>query len=158
MSTSPRTFEQVKGILGKLDARIDALRQRRSEPATQLTPSALNPGQIPTAASVGPNTYIGGGPKPSGTPVNGVHNGQANGLGNGIGNGIGNGRPIGHAGTSFNGTGGAPVSPTAFGTPSTGSTNSGTNPGASIPGGPVLPGTPGRSGFGRATPLRNLSA
>ncbi|MGH7131155.1 MAG: hypothetical protein ACREJO_04330 [Phycisphaerales bacterium] len=30
MSTSQRTFDQVKSILGKLDQRIDALRERRN--------------------------------------------------------------------------------------------------------------------------------
>ena len=32
MSTSDKTFSQVKAILGKLDQRIDSLRERRTAP------------------------------------------------------------------------------------------------------------------------------
>ena len=34
MATSDKTFSQVKAILGKLDSRIDSLRERRTTPAT----------------------------------------------------------------------------------------------------------------------------
>lgn len=51
MSTSPKTMEQVKSILGKLDQRIDSLRQRRlhGDPApspadnTPFNPNAMIP-------------------------------------------------------------------------------------------------------------------
>lgn len=55
MATSPRTLDQVRSILGKLDRRIDALREARgeaprprvSEPALATAPEApalVNPG------------------------------------------------------------------------------------------------------------------
>lgn len=60
MSTSQRTFNQVKSILGKLDQRIDSLRAARSTPI----PAALIGGDrligqavsasIPTAAFAAP--------------------------------------------------------------------------------------------------------
>lgn len=34
MATSDKTFSQVKAILGKLDSRIDSLRERRTAPAS----------------------------------------------------------------------------------------------------------------------------
>jgi len=34
MATSDKTFSQVKAILGKLDSRIDSLRERRTTPAS----------------------------------------------------------------------------------------------------------------------------
>jgi hypothetical protein len=46
MSTSQRTFEQVKSILGKLDRDIDAARQKRLQTRT--------PQPIPAAPSLAP--------------------------------------------------------------------------------------------------------
>lgn len=42
MSTSDKTFSQVKAILGKLDQRIDSLRERRTAPT-------VTPGNPPPA-------------------------------------------------------------------------------------------------------------
>ncbi|MDP1660736.1 MAG: hypothetical protein Q8L55_02375 [Phycisphaerales bacterium] len=57
MSTSQRTFNQVKSILGKLDQRIDSLRAARSTPAPaalvggdRLIGQAVAPSPIPAAA------------------------------------------------------------------------------------------------------------
>jgi hypothetical protein len=47
MSTSQRTFEQVKSILGKLDRDIDAARQKRLQ-ARMPQPAAAGPA-IPAA-------------------------------------------------------------------------------------------------------------
>jgi hypothetical protein len=51
MSTSQRTFDQVKSILGKLDRDIDAARQKRLQ--TRPTPPAM--------AAPGGATMVGGG-------------------------------------------------------------------------------------------------
>lgn len=51
MSTSQRTFDQVKSILGKLDRDIDAARQKRLQ--TRPTPPAM--------AAAGGATLVGGG-------------------------------------------------------------------------------------------------
>lgn len=50
MSTSQRTFNQVKSILGKLDQRIDSLRAARSTPA----PAALVGGDRLIGQAVAP--------------------------------------------------------------------------------------------------------
>jgi hypothetical protein len=57
MSTSQRTFNQVKSILGKLDQRIDSLRAARSTPVQpaliggdRLIGQAVNPVAIPAPA------------------------------------------------------------------------------------------------------------
>lgn len=47
MSTSQRTFEQVKSILGKLDRDIDAARQKRLQ---TRTPSPIAAAPAPIAA------------------------------------------------------------------------------------------------------------
>lgn len=52
MSTSQRTFDQVKSILGKLDRDIDAARQKRLQ--TRPTPPAM--------AAASSATMVGGGP------------------------------------------------------------------------------------------------
>lgn len=56
MSTSQRTFNQVKSILGKLDQRIDSLRAARSTPVQpaliggdRLIGQAVTPAPIPAA-------------------------------------------------------------------------------------------------------------
>jgi len=46
MSTSDRTFNQVKAILGKLDQRIDALRERRTAPARPNVPAPFVGGTL----------------------------------------------------------------------------------------------------------------
>lgn len=51
MSTSQRTFDQVKSILGKLDRDIDAARQKRLQ--TRPTPPAM--------AASGGAAMVGGG-------------------------------------------------------------------------------------------------
>lgn len=50
MSTSDRTFNQVKAILGKLDQSIDQARERRTHPAA---PMAAGPSHIPAARPLG---------------------------------------------------------------------------------------------------------
>jgi len=61
MSTSQRTFNQVKSILGKLDQRIDSLRAARSTPvpATLIGGDRLI-GQAVPAASPLPVPGFGG--------------------------------------------------------------------------------------------------
>ena len=61
MSTSQRTFNQVKSILGKLDQRIDSLRAARSTPVQtaliggeRLIGQAVTGAPIPMAAFVPP--------------------------------------------------------------------------------------------------------
>ncbi len=83
MATSPRTLDQVRSILGKLDRRIDALREARVTPAAPVrsaTPPSAGPliGQAsPQSAPTQPspsnpaNQLIGGGPirfQPTPTP------------------------------------------------------------------------------------------
>lgn len=85
MATSDKAFNQVKSILGKLDQRIDSLRERRVMPAMAASPAAAlaNPaiaGQtIGTAENAGLNTVIGGGASRA-VPLNGTAKpiGQAN--------------------------------------------------------------------------------
>ncbi len=68
MATSAKTFDQVKNILGKLDQRIDAVRNRRvnGEP-TPATNGGVNAGGStgnPSGGSgetLGLNTVVGGG-------------------------------------------------------------------------------------------------
>ena len=57
MSTSQRTFNQVKSILGKLDQRIDSLRASRTTPipaaligGDRLIGQAVTPAPTPAAA------------------------------------------------------------------------------------------------------------
>lgn len=59
MSTSQRTFEQVKSILGKLDRDIDAARQKRLQ---LRSPQQAQPAAAPAPASA-PAT-----PRPLATP------------------------------------------------------------------------------------------
>jgi hypothetical protein len=55
MSTSQRTFEQVKSILGKLDRDIDAARQKRLQTRTpQAVPAAT--GMMPARPLATPGT------------------------------------------------------------------------------------------------------
>ncbi len=61
MSTSQRTFNQVKSILGKLDQRIDSLRAARSTPAPaaliggdRLIGQAVTPAAMPAATFTPP--------------------------------------------------------------------------------------------------------
>jgi hypothetical protein len=68
MSTSQRTFDQVKNILGKLDRNIDAARAKRTQvrPATAPTPSVA---PVMTGTSgMNANTLIGG-PSTTAAPV-----------------------------------------------------------------------------------------
>jgi hypothetical protein len=51
MGTSQRTFEQVKSILGKLDQRIDNLRQRRAEPAMVPNGAIIGAAAMPATTS-----------------------------------------------------------------------------------------------------------
>lgn len=51
MGTSQRTFEQVKSILGKLDQRIDNLRQRRAEPAMVPAGPMIGAAAMPATTS-----------------------------------------------------------------------------------------------------------
>ena len=51
MSTSQRTFDQVKNILGKLDRNIDAARARRMQAPTPNTPIANAGGPIPISSA-----------------------------------------------------------------------------------------------------------
>lgn len=66
MATSAKTFDQVKNILGKLDQRIDAVRNRRVNgeptPATNTaTTQATNAGGTNGAGeTLGLNTVVGG--------------------------------------------------------------------------------------------------
>lgn len=62
MATSQKTFEQVKSILGKLDSRIDAVRNRRvhGEPAPVVT----NNQPTGTQPVYTPNSVIGGSHQP----------------------------------------------------------------------------------------------
>jgi hypothetical protein len=58
MSTSQRSFEQVKSILGKLDRDIDAARARRlqNRPTAGLPPAAVEPpSPAPRATTPAPN-------------------------------------------------------------------------------------------------------
>jgi hypothetical protein len=72
MSTSQKTFNQVKGILGKLDQRIDSLRAARtndrligaSPAATPVLP-ANGPATIPMNTTIGTGSL----PKPAVLPV-----------------------------------------------------------------------------------------
>ena len=57
MSTSQRTFDQVKSILGKLDQRIDALRERRT---SDVIPMPAAPVATPAPMQA---------PKPAPTPA-----------------------------------------------------------------------------------------
>jgi hypothetical protein len=50
MSTSDRTFNQVKAILGKLDQSIDQARERRTHPTA---PVAASPSHLPAARPLG---------------------------------------------------------------------------------------------------------
>jgi hypothetical protein len=54
MGPSERTFNQVKGILGKLDRSIDQLRAQRTQPATSpsSTVIAADPPQASVTAAV----------------------------------------------------------------------------------------------------------
>lgn len=66
MATSAKTFDQVKNILGKLDQRIDAVRNRRvnGEPATTTgTGATTNTGTSTNGGgeALGLNTVVGGG-------------------------------------------------------------------------------------------------
>ncbi len=49
MATSPRTLDQVRSILGKLDRRIDALREARGEGPRPRQPEAASPAPAPAA-------------------------------------------------------------------------------------------------------------
>lgn len=51
MSTSQRTFQQVKNILGKLDQRIDSLRAQRT---TDRVVGFVNPAPTPVASTFVP--------------------------------------------------------------------------------------------------------
>lgn len=68
MSTSQRTFNQVKSILGKLDQRIDSLRAARSTPVQ----AALIGGDRLIGQAVGtfanPNPVAPAAPSPSRSP------------------------------------------------------------------------------------------
>ncbi len=68
MATSAKTFDQVKNILGKLDQRIDAVRNRRvngdPSPATNPVGNAGGSTGNPAGGSgetLGLNTVVGGG-------------------------------------------------------------------------------------------------
>lgn len=69
MATSAKTFDQVKNILGKLDQRIDAVRNRRvnGDPAPATNATATTPtnatnagGTNGTGETLGLNTVVGG--------------------------------------------------------------------------------------------------
>jgi hypothetical protein len=69
VSTSQRTFEQVKSILGKLDREREAARKRRTEPPAAprpleaaQKPAPLAPQPVPPASAVAPPL----GPAPGG--------------------------------------------------------------------------------------------
>lgn len=66
MSTSQRTFDQVKNILGKLDRNIDAARAKRTQ---VRPPMPATPAPVPAATGstpMSPNTLIGA---PASTPA-----------------------------------------------------------------------------------------
>ncbi|MBL0871329.1 MAG: hypothetical protein IBJ18_12215 [Phycisphaerales bacterium] len=81
MATSAKTFDQVKNILGKLDQRIDAVRNRRVNgepaPATNAGGNAGGSTVNPAGGSgetLGLNTVVGGGRSnttngPAGGPI-----------------------------------------------------------------------------------------
>ncbi len=74
MATSPRTLDQVRSILGKLDRRIDALREARTTPPRPALPPPPAGQLIGQAVASAPsaqalpapgnpaNQLIGGGP------------------------------------------------------------------------------------------------
>ena len=66
MSTSQRTFDQVKNILGKLDQRIDALRERRTTDPAPALPHPHNG----TNGHTHPHPHAH--PAPTGTAMNGA--------------------------------------------------------------------------------------
>ncbi len=168
MPTSQKTFEQVKNILGKLDARIDTLRQRRAEPfsaAGGMTGGASLSSPNQTVVPAAGDAATTSGFKPAGAANSGVqpgahaHTGVAATIGPDTL--IGAERPRGnlpthsHSGNPVNqfvGRGGA-SQPRPSGTGA-----SPASPATETRQGPVPPGTPGRSPFGRATPIRPLSA
>lgn len=168
MPTSQKTFEQVKNILGKLDARIDTLRQRRAEPfaatggvAGGASLSSPNQPVVPAAGDAATTSGF----NPAGAANNGVqpgahaHTGVAATIGPDTL--IGAERPRGnlptnsHTGNPVNQFvgGGGSSQPKPYGTGANQAT-----PATETRQGPVPPGTPGRSPFGRATPIRPLSA
>ncbi|HVU63240.1 MAG TPA: hypothetical protein VHC70_04650 [Phycisphaerales bacterium] len=51
MSTSQRTFDQVKNILGKLDRNIDAARARRMQAPANGASAPSNGGPIPISSA-----------------------------------------------------------------------------------------------------------
>lgn len=51
MSTSQRTFDQVKNILGKLDRNIDAARARRLQAPTPTNNASNSGGPIPISSA-----------------------------------------------------------------------------------------------------------
>jgi hypothetical protein len=76
MATSAKTFDQVKNILGKLDQRIDAVRNRRvngePSPATNTSGSATGAAGSPAtggAETLGLNTVVGGGRANTGNAI-----------------------------------------------------------------------------------------
>ena len=64
MTTSQKTFEQVKSILGKLDQRIDALRERRSVTPLTPVPAPHAAALAPAAAPAIPHLAVAAAPAP----------------------------------------------------------------------------------------------
>lgn len=81
MSTSQRTFDQVKNILGKLDRNIDAARARRMQPRP-MTPAPSAPLIQPASMTVAAgqpslNTVIPATPTTASPSMIGQSNGAA---------------------------------------------------------------------------------
>jgi hypothetical protein len=162
MPTSQKTFEQVKNILGKLDARIDSLRQRRTEPYSATSaPSTPIPQDGPATANAAAGTGLNQARSSSTVPTPGGSAAPATPAAIGPDTLIGVERPRGHTLPNGNNTnplnqyvadGGSAVPKAA----PAGSAQ--TPPTTQTRQGPLPPGTPGRSPFGRATPIRPLSA
>lgn len=134
MGTSQKTFDQVRSILGKLDARIDNLRQRRSEPVGQAAPL----GQTTAGTNAGTNAVQGG------YSINGSANGTTGGPANAA---IGGTQGVIGPNTYI---GGPAPQPSA-----TQNAATQTQPAQQVPSQGVAP---ARSPYGRATPIRPLSA
>lgn len=66
MSTSQRTFEQVKNILGKLDNNIDAARARRLQSRMPSTPTPM---PMPTPAPAAAPMQMASNPAPAPQPI-----------------------------------------------------------------------------------------
>jgi hypothetical protein len=140
MSTSQRTFNQVKSILGKLDQRIDSLRSARTTDRVLAMGGGLGVGGGGGVAGAGLSTTVGAGEASVGQAV-GQAVGRAVGQGTVGGGGIVAGTPTA---PSLNTTVGGGV---VRGDSSSGSVGSGAGAGKVPESGP-------KSIYGRATPIR----